>query len=229
MRCVCIPCSLAPLHGLPLLQIIWTMLSQLARFSLFLVVLMTSFALTFHALFYACGDDVDTGESFGSFTASLLTTFAAMLGNFDFDVFKAVPECGQPKWAYDVGVIILVVYEILMAILLLNLLIAVLSTAHAKVYANDKKEFNLARTKLILYSSRNVATERLPPPLILLKAVLGIVVDTGHTLYVAASKCRWVSRNEARQIEESSHCGKSRWPRQALTESKAETGCAICH
>lgn len=70
-----------------------------------------------------------------------------------------------------------------MAVVLLNLLIAVLSTAHDKVYANAEKEFHLARAKLIFQSARVVARRRPPPPLNLAKVVLGVAVDTANELF----------------------------------------------
>lgn len=118
----------------PMTQIIWTMLSHLGKFSVFLAVLMASFALTFHVLFYTCEEgDSALYESFNTFGDSYLTMFKAMLGDFDFDSFKHADKCYRPGWAEQVGVTLLVLYLAIMAILLLNLLIAVLSTAHADV------------------------------------------------------------------------------------------------
>lgn len=123
----------------PMTQIIWTMLSHLGKFSVFVAVLMASFALTFHVLFYTCEDSNSTREdgllyeSFNTFGDSYLTMFKAMLGDFDFDSFKYANQCYRPEWAEEVGVTLLVLYLAIMAILLLNLLIAVLSTAHAEV------------------------------------------------------------------------------------------------
>ena len=65
-----------------------------------------------------------------------------------------------------------------MAVVLLNLLIAVLSTAHDKVYENAEKEFHLARARLVLQSARTVLRRRTPPPLNLIMVLLGVAVDT---------------------------------------------------
>eukprot|EP00903_Cladosiphon_okamuranus_P014650 g13585.t1 len=77
------------------------------------------------------------------------------------------------------------VYMVTMAVVLLNLLIAVLSTAHDKVYASSEKEFHLARAKLIFQSARVVARRRPPTPLNLVKVVSGVLVDTLNELYRA--------------------------------------------
>lgn len=163
------------------------MISHLAKFSAFFIVVMMGFALAFHALFYTCErteDGEDLMTSFGTFARSLLTTFEAMLGSFDFRLFEeAADECALPPWAYDTGVWMLAVYLVVMVILLLNLLIAVLSTAHTEVYKNAEKEFHLARAKLILQSSRAVARRRLPPPLNLVKLVLAVFIDLVYTIY----------------------------------------------
>lgn len=70
-----------------------------------------------------------------------------------------------------------------MSVVLLNLLIAVLSTAHDEVYKNAEKEFHLARARLIAQSARSVALRRPPPPLNLVKAMFGLAVDTATEVY----------------------------------------------
>lgn len=70
-----------------------------------------------------------------------------------------------------------------MSVVLLNLLIAVLSTAHDEVYANAEKEFHLARARLVYQSAHVVSRGRPPPPLNLLKVVLGLLVDAGTELW----------------------------------------------
>jgi hypothetical protein len=52
---------------------------------------------------------------------------------------------------------------------MMNLLIAVLSTEHAKVEAQIEKEFNLKRASLLLTLKKEVASHHLPPPLNLLQ------------------------------------------------------------
>ena len=120
----------------PMTQIIWKMLSHLGKFSVFVSVLLASFALAFHALFRTCaGGPLE--QEYGTFSDSFLTMFKAMMGDFAFESFKPANDaCDVPHWAETVGVALLVVYLAIMSILLLNLLIAVLSTAHAEVRAN---------------------------------------------------------------------------------------------
>lgn len=80
---------------------------------------------------------------------------------------------------------------ITMSVVLLNLLIAVLSTAHEKVYANAEKEFHLARARLIYQSARVVARRRPPPPLNLVKVAVGVLLDAGTE---AVRLIIWVKR-----------------------------------
>lgn len=116
-----------------LTQITWTMFSHLARFSAFVIVNIASFAVTFNELFFTCSEGSALNEAYGTFTDACLTMFRAMLGDFDFDNFKLVGQCNRPPQAEVAGVGLLVFYLAIMSILLLNLLIAVLSTVHAEV------------------------------------------------------------------------------------------------
>lgn len=172
------------------------MLSHLLRFSVFLVVIMTSFAVTFFAIFSTCrdSDDVvelnDIGKQFKSVSSSLLFTFDAMLGSPGFDLFKD-ESCAGSDWNTDVGVLLLVVYLVIMAVLLLNLLIAVLSTVHSDMNRNAEMEFHLARTQIIMKSARWVSRDRTPPPLNVIMAVLGLAVDlVGEICFLVHKLCR---------------------------------------
>ena len=75
---------------------------------------------------------------FGAFHRALLTVFAAALGEFgtildDFSYIEDQCEGLAPELAYHASVCLLVGYLVVMAVVLLNLLIAVLSTAHQEV------------------------------------------------------------------------------------------------
>lgn len=108
------------------------MMFHLARFSLFLLVIMIGFSISFFSLFSEC--DGDVGDNFQDFGKSMLTLFHAMLGGGTFEVFEEdYSQCNGGTWMLDAGIFLLVLYLIVMAILLLNLLIAVLSTIHDEV------------------------------------------------------------------------------------------------
>lgn len=167
------------------------MLKELVQFSVVLLIVMIGFAVSFRALFgnrtifverNLDGCDVSDHplvEAFGTLRSALLTMFQAMLGEFDFELFNASydnedgEDCGSVPYS-EFGIVLLVIYLVIMAVMLLNLLIAVLSTAHSKVYQNASKEFQLARAKLILQSEEDVLKDVIPPPFNLVKPFLGV-------------------------------------------------------
>ncbi|CAM9807163.1 unnamed protein product [Ectocarpus sp. 6 AP-2014] len=188
-------------------QVIWRMISDTLRFSAFISVVMLSFALAFHAVFHTCGEfedptcntnddpDFPLRDAFGTFGRSFVTVFSAALGGPDFELYEAAGSecrCKLPDGAQEAGIFLMVVYMVIMAVVLLNLLIAVLSTAHSKVYDNGDKEFHLARAKLIYQSARVVTRRRPPPPLNLVKAVLGTLIDAATE---PVRFRRWLVRN----------------------------------
>lgn len=140
--------SLSQIDGTlgPMTQIIWRMMTHLVKFSVVVAVLMASFAMTFHVLFHTCPEASDLYGTYDTFGDAYITMFKAMLGTFDFDSFKNAEDCGLPREAETVGITLLVLYLAMMSILLLNLLIAVLSTAHAEVSSRVFK-FSFARSR----------------------------------------------------------------------------------
>eukprot|EP00903_Cladosiphon_okamuranus_P014652 g13586.t1 len=189
----------------PMTQVIWRMMSHTLRFSAFIAMVMLSFALAFHAVFHTCGtsncsvepDESPLRDAFGTFGRSFVTVFSSALGGPDFDIFEGQDSdcnCDLPEGARSAGIFLMVAYMITMSVVLLNLLIAVLSTAHDEVYANAEKEFHLARARLIYQSAQVVSTGRPPPPLNLLKVVFGLLVDTGTEVW---RLWLWVTRGRA--------------------------------
>ncbi|CAM9206508.1 unnamed protein product [Ectocarpus fasciculatus] len=182
----------------PMTQVIWRMMSHTLRFAAFIAMVMLSFALAFHAVFHTCGeykdpectidDDADflLRDAFGSFGDSFVTVFTFALGGPDFEAFQLAGSdcrCDLPEGARNAGIFLLVVYMITMTVVLLNLLVAVLSTTHGKVYANAEKEFHHARARLIYQSARVVSRARPPPPLNLIKLVCGVLLDAGTEVW----------------------------------------------
>lgn len=72
-------------------QIIWAMLFHLIRFSMFMLVVMVSFAISFHSLYSHpnCSAGDDLYETFGNLHDSLLVMFEAMLGGGYVALFVA--------------------------------------------------------------------------------------------------------------------------------------------
>lgn len=94
-----------------------------------------------------------------------------------FDLFDKEFACKGPAWLYDAGIALRVLYMVIMAILMLNLLIAVRSMVHDTVHERTELEFNLARNQFIQSRAGVVARGHLPPPLNLLMIVISTAVD----------------------------------------------------
>eukprot|EP00903_Cladosiphon_okamuranus_P009225 g8807.t1 len=109
----------------------------------------------------AIDSDTDLGDSFRTVDRALVVVFGAPLGEFSFEIFENVedqcPNQPAPRHAAGAGSFLLVSYLVVMAVVLLNLLIAILSTAHKEVHVNGEAEFFLARTRLVLQSAETVA------------------------------------------------------------------------
>lgn len=162
-----------------LVQVICEMLTHLVRFSAFLFTILVSFALAFYVFFISCyEDDERVQASYGTLHSSMLTMFRAILGDFDFDVIRdAEDSCGRPAWANEISNLLLVIYLVIMTVLLLNLLIAILSTVHSKMDENATKAFYLVRSRAIQQNWRAVVDRRFPPPLNLVSPLLGCIAD----------------------------------------------------
>ena len=133
----------------------------LLQFGVILLVVMMGFAM---ALYPLLRDTV----SF-TFSAILLLLFKTLLG--DVGAFEEFDESTHNRHS-TVGRLILTVYLVVMTVMLLNLLIAVLSTRHTKVDVNADKEFKVSRARIIEHYRLAVAFNILPAPFNLWQLVL---------------------------------------------------------
>ncbi|CAM9290091.1 unnamed protein product [Scytosiphon promiscuus] len=140
----------------PMIQVIFSMTGLLVKFGLVMLVVMSGFAISFYSLFR-------DRQSYGEVWQSL---FKAMLGDTEyFDELSGT--------SYDrVATVLLVVYLIILTIMMLNLLVAVLSTAHAKVDKDADLEYKVTKARLIQHYVRVVKIDRLPPPFNLIQWVV---------------------------------------------------------
>lgn len=167
------------------------MITALGQFSMVFLV-MFGFAASFNALYGKHTflvernlDDCEVkdhpiGGAFETLPVAFLTMFQYMLGEFNFEAFYDRYEtvdgddCGGI--AYEAfGVALLAIYLVVTAVMLLNLLIAVLSAAHSKIEKNADKELQLERAKIILQSGEDVRNDAIPSPFNLVKPMVGIV------------------------------------------------------
>lgn len=125
------------------------MMADFLRFAVIMAVVMLGFAVSFFAL---VRDD-----------STWLKVFNAMLGDTAF--FEDFEE-----HEYEAaGTILLMGYLLVITILLLNLLIAVLSTSHANVQGNAAQEFKVSKARFVQHYRFVVDEELLPPPFNLLQ------------------------------------------------------------
>ncbi|CAN0538203.1 unnamed protein product [Ectocarpus sp. 12 AP-2014] len=138
------------------IQVLYGMASELGQFFVVMGVVILGFAMSFFALFR----DVK-GETL---RGALLDAFQAMLGEVGlFDDFV-----GEK---HDLAATVLLVsYLVVMTIMLLNLLIAVLSTAHGKV--EEEVLIRVSRARVYTHYRWVVATDALPAPFNLAQLVV---------------------------------------------------------
>lgn len=110
-------------------------------------------------------DDLMT--AYESYARTFATIFAYALGDFDLEViynsYAPIPGFSTPQ--KFTGMIFFIIYMVLMAIILLNLLIALMAGSYDRVKSAGDEEFMSARASAILdvetmMSSRTQENER---------------------------------------------------------------------
>ncbi|CBJ49208.1 Transient Receptor Potential Channel [Ectocarpus siliculosus] len=157
------------------IQVLYGMASELGQFFVVMGVVILGFAMSFFALFRDVKGETIRG--------ALLDAFQAMLGEVGlFDDFV-----GEK---HDLAATVLLVsYLVVMTIMLLNLLIAVLSTAHGKV--EEAVLIRVSRARVYTHYRWVVATDALPAPfnlaqlVVLLPCKMVDVLFKGNTYPIA--------------------------------------------
>lgn len=121
---------------------------EMLEFAMVLLVVLLVFTMSFHALF----------RDFDTYCETCLNLLKAMLGEVSF--FDDFPD----ERYKAVATALLVIYLITITIMMLNLLIAVLSTSHAKVQENAEEEYRLLKAHLIHHYRLVVRDDLLPAP-----------------------------------------------------------------
>ncbi|CAM9300363.1 unnamed protein product [Ectocarpus sp. 8 AP-2014] len=133
---------------------------EMLQFALVLGTIMMGFTVSFYALF----------EETKSYGDVWLDVFKAMLG--EVSVFSDIYEDSVYR---DVARFLLVVYLTVVAVMLLNLLIAVLSTEHAKVDEQQDIAFRESKVRIMKLYVRIVDSDVLPSPFNLPQIAVGLV------------------------------------------------------
>lgn len=115
-------------------------ISDVKWFLLFILLTLFSFAIAFHILFR---QNTQVNQ-FAEVWHAIVTMFSFMLGGFDTNIFYKEQD---PKPA--VSVLFFVTYEAVMAIMLLNLLIAIMTDSYSKVM-EDEHLWNLCSKAQII-------------------------------------------------------------------------------
>ncbi|CAM9403921.1 unnamed protein product [Ectocarpus sp. 12 AP-2014] len=140
--------QILPSQG-PMIQVMFSMTGLLAKFGMIMLLVMLGFVTSFYSLY----------KEYIAYGVVWKSIFRATLGETDyFDDFSGTTFDG-------VATVLLVVYLVLLTIMMLNLLVAVLSTAHAKVDADAGLEYKVTKARLIQHYVNVVEIDRLPPPL----------------------------------------------------------------
>ncbi|CAD7704768.1 unnamed protein product [Ostreobium quekettii] len=138
----------------PLVIIIFQVLSDISFFLMLLLANFSGFTFAFHILF--AGDrreicnsaEIGTEEgtnfcdAFGGWDRTLATVFVMMLGQFDLEPFFTSSHSA-------VAVSFLVIYLLLSAVLMLNLLIAIIGDSFDRVKRHETAHFLMGRARVI--------------------------------------------------------------------------------
>ena len=136
-----------------------------------MVVIMAGFTISFVELL----EDTSTTANSSVFYA----VFKAMLGEFS--------DLQEYDYGNDVcagcATLLIVLYLVIMMIVLLNLLIAVLSTEHSKVDERSDREFSVSKVRMMKLYRKIVENDLLPPPFNLVQQAILLIFRVVDRLF----------------------------------------------
>ncbi|XP_067932842.1 transient receptor potential cation channel subfamily V member 5-like [Watersipora subatra] len=126
----------------PLINLVFIYITKdLLPFLVIVAVVFIAFALSFHNMFKTIiNDDVQT---FYTVFGSLMALFQFTLGEFEYDEFKKT----STPW---LTMIVFVIFMLMMPILLLNMLIAMMSSTFYEVIKKSEKDWILQWAKIVI-------------------------------------------------------------------------------
>lgn len=98
---------------------------------------------------YGPDDYEDYSHAFRTFEQTLFTMFSYTFGTFDIGVLYNIKIEGKATPHKYVGILFFLIYMLLMAIIFLNLLIAIMGDSYNHIISNRKLEFLKARAGAI--------------------------------------------------------------------------------
>lgn len=136
-----------------LIMMVKMITSDMAKFMAIFVVFLAGFAQAFHTVF-----DRD-GGGWMDFLTQLRVGFEVLLGQIDLNDSLDDNKTSVPLFAYFLQIS----YVVMVTILMLNLLIALMSTTYASVEAESDVVWNLERSRLCLSLENEDPAERSAP------------------------------------------------------------------
>eukprot|EP00742_Colponemidia_sp_Colp-10_P013712 GILJ01015511.1.p1 GENE.GILJ01015511.1~~GILJ01015511.1.p1 ORF type:complete len:787 (+),score=111.80 GILJ01015511.1:54-2414(+) len=167
-----------------LTRILNLMIFDLLLFVWIFGTLLIGFAGTFYSMF---GDKL---EDFSSFSRSCLSLFLAALGEFDMDALVVV----SPSW----GAFLLVLYLVVSALMLVNLLVAVFASTYDEIYKRAKGEWAYIRAYRIYRWS--FVLKRVPPPINLVANTISFFISIVRLCLRSEHSQMWLSRVRALMV-----------------------------
>lgn len=141
-----------------LVTMVLQVVRDMASFSMLMLIFLVTFALAFFVLAQRCTPGSNMGSEFGGWTA-IMRSFAMMFGDFDLEYLND-EDCVQTA---PMSMACFILYMMLVAIVLLNLLIAIISDSFDIVNEKRKAEFLRNRAKLIITHEEVLAWFKRPP------------------------------------------------------------------
>ncbi|GIL42495.1 hypothetical protein Vafri_457, partial [Volvox africanus] len=146
----------------PLLNTVARMMEEVIAFLFPMLIVMTGFSTMMAAIYQ------DLASEYNSFPQAMLQLFSSMLGNFDFTAFDNLTTLQKLY-----GIIILVIFLVISAILLMNLLIAIITNRYRPQEVEAESQFKKAQ--VVSYYQTQVTRNLVCSPFCLSQLILQTV------------------------------------------------------
>lgn len=141
----------------PLLRMMLRMLTDVINFALLMSLFVVGFSVSFYYLLSERSEDVGN-DNYSSVGNATLTMFRAMVGDFDYGDFE-----GLDRDTRIFCQVLMSVYISISAVILLNMLIAMMSETYGDVQDQSILQYQYGRATVIKYFDDD--DNELPPPL----------------------------------------------------------------
>eukprot|EP00210_Caulerpa_lentillifera_P009188 g8760.t1 len=208
----------------PLVVTVSAIVKEIFYFLILTLTIMFGFSLAFHVLYRHVGNSStnrdescesynqtttnDTDDqhdsmrkAFGTFPRSFFTVFGYTFGEFDLEILYNAPN---PFTA----LLLFVLYVVLIAVILLNMLIALMSEKFTRMHKDKEKRYIEAKARAIDDIDTMLSSERKKKLSNEIKEYLHIIIP--YHLYEQVTDKSWTSRNESKQKKERNNKTKAK-------------------